>query len=390
MLNRVTIRNLSILLASTTTVLAATIISPILPQMTEAFSNTPNVDFLVRLALTLPGLFVAIGALFAGVLLDRIGRKPVLVAGLVLYAIAGTAGYVLTDLNAILVSRAILGIAVAAIMSSTTTLILDYFEDVQLTQFLGYQGAFIGLGGMVFLFTAGLLAESDWRLPFLIHLFALIMLPLVVFSITEPSTKTDKKPKRDEPTASLPWGVLIPIYATAFIGMVIFFTLNVQLPFYLAENAGMGSSETGLALSLQTLISVFAALAYSRLRSRYSIMIVFVAVFGTFAINHFILALSANFVIAIIALLIGGIGVGLFPPNNSTWLAFVVSAENRGRAVGGLTSMIFLGQFFSPIISQPLVEQFGFTGMFMILGGLALGIALLFIVFARKNTTPAL
>lgn len=72
-------RNLTILLGSTTTVLAATIISPALPGMAEAYADVPNADFLVRLTLTIPALFVAIGALFAGFLLDKWGRKPVLI-----------------------------------------------------------------------------------------------------------------------------------------------------------------------------------------------------------------------------------------------------------------------------------------------------------------------
>ncbi len=45
-------RDLTILLGSTTTVLAATIISPALPGMAAAFADVPNADFLVRLTLT--------------------------------------------------------------------------------------------------------------------------------------------------------------------------------------------------------------------------------------------------------------------------------------------------------------------------------------------------
>ena len=69
-------RNLTILVGSTMTVLAATIISPALPRMAAHFADTPNVDFLVRLTLTMPALFIAVGALFAGTFLDRFGRKP--------------------------------------------------------------------------------------------------------------------------------------------------------------------------------------------------------------------------------------------------------------------------------------------------------------------------
>ena len=177
MSNRTRLRNLTILLGSTTTVLAATIISPALPDMARAFQDTANADFLVRLTLTMPALLVALAAPFAGILLDRWGRKPVLAAALLLYAVAGTAGFFLDSLMAILLSRALLGLAVAGIMSGFITLILDYFEGDDLNRFMGYQGAFIGLGGMVFLLAAGFLADVGWRLPFLVHLFALVVLP---------------------------------------------------------------------------------------------------------------------------------------------------------------------------------------------------------------------
>ena len=386
-LNKTGGRNLTILVGSTTTVLAATIISPILPQMTSEFADIPNVDLLVRLSLTMPALFVAISAPFAGLLLDRVGRKPVLIVALLLYAIAGSAGFILESLPAILVSRAVLGLAVAGIMSGFTTLVLDYFEGGNLTRFLGYQGAFIGLGGMVFLSLAGFLAEIDWRLPFLIHLFALIVLPAVIFLIDEPERKvriaqettTGQKPK-------FPWRALAPVYATAFITMLIFFIFPVQLPFYLTEVGTADASQVGVALSIQTLSSVVIALQYHRLKSRFSFFTIFALILLTLSINHLILGLTAEYIWVVVALLIGGIGIGLIPPNLNTWLASVVSDEVRGRAVGGSTSILFLGQFLTPIVTQPLVNQFGLAGMFIVMGVFALVLAGVFTGAAVKQS----
>ena len=103
-----------------------------------------------------------------------------IIAALILYGLAGTAGFVLNSLIAILISRGLLGLAVAGIMSGFTTLILDYFRDTKLNQFMGYQAAFIGIGGMVFLLAAGFLADIGWRFPFLVHLFAFLVLPGVL------------------------------------------------------------------------------------------------------------------------------------------------------------------------------------------------------------------
>lgn len=64
------------------------------------------------------------------------------------------------SLLGILVGRALLGLAVAGIISGFTTVIFDFFSGPKLDRFLGYQAAFRGLGGMVFLVIAG--ARALW------------------------------------------------------------------------------------------------------------------------------------------------------------------------------------------------------------------------------------
>ncbi len=376
LITRTTLRNLTILMGSTTTVLAATIISPSLPGMVEAFADVPNAEFLVRMALTMPALFIAIGALFSGYLLDRWGRKPVLIVSLILYGVTGPAGFFLESLYAILASRAILGIAVAGIMSGFTTLILDYFKDNELNKFLGLNGAFIGLGGMVFLLLAGVLAELGWQYPFLVHLFAFVILPGVLFFIDEPDRITSDSATVVE-KSHFRWRKLVPIYLTAFVGMVVFFIFPMQIPFHLDEAS---TSQIGLALSLQTLASVVAALQFQRLKSRYSYLVIFTVIFLTFSLNNFIVAWSSVFIVVVVGLLIGGLGIGLYAPNLSGWLASIVPGEIRGKAVGGLTTAIFLGQFSTPFVSEPFVNRSGLSAAFAVAGLISLLMSFLFVI----------
>jgi MFS family permease len=234
-------------------VLAATIIASSLPEMTMVFKDVPNVDFLVRLTLTMPALFIAFGAPFVGILLDRMGRRTILIAAVILYGLAGMAGFVLNSLTAILVSRALLGLAVASIMSGFTTLILDYFRGPKLDQFLGYQGAFIGLGGMVFLLIAGFLADIGWWFPFLVQLFAFFCSSrgTIYHYRTAHSTDSDREHGSTEKTV-FSIRAIAPIYISSFIGMAIFFIFPVQLPFYLTAGSGVSNSQVGLVISLQT------------------------------------------------------------------------------------------------------------------------------------------
>ena len=378
--NKTNIRNLTILLGSSATVLAGAALAPALPEMVLAFQDVANADFLVRLTLTMPALFVALSAPFAGFLLDRWGRKPVLIGSLILYSLAGTSGFFLDSLVAILVGRALLGLAVAGTMSGFTTLIFDFFSGPKLDQFLGYQAAFIGLGGMASLLLAGFLADIGWQYPFLVYLFGLVILTGVIFAIDEPQAQASaSREDAPETKSRLPLKPIVLIYVIAFVGMLVFFTFPVQVPFYLTTQAGASNSQVGLALSLQTLSSVVMALQFRRLKTRLSFQGIFSLIFLALGINHVIIALTPNYGLVAVGLLIGGLGLGLFPPNVNAWLASVTPPALRGRAVGGLTSALFLGQFFTPIITQPMVGQVGLSGTFGVVGVVSLLLSVVFV-----------
>ncbi|MEM6611059.1 MAG: hypothetical protein AAF652_02180 [Cyanobacteria bacterium P01_C01_bin.72] len=56
-----------------------------------------------------------------------------------------------------MISRALLGLSVAGIMTGVTTIIADYYVGQKRANFMGLQAAFMGLGGVVFLSVGGLL-----------------------------------------------------------------------------------------------------------------------------------------------------------------------------------------------------------------------------------------
>lgn len=97
---------LTLLLVSTLTVMAGATIAPSLPAMQQHFAEVANVAYWVRLVLTVPALLIAIGAPFVGVLIDQLGRKPLLTTALVVYGLAGSSGLWLNTIGLILVGRA--------------------------------------------------------------------------------------------------------------------------------------------------------------------------------------------------------------------------------------------------------------------------------------------
>lgn len=213
--------------------MSAAIIAPSLPQMAIVFQKVQNVEFLTKLILTIPTLFIAIVAPIVGRFIDRYGRIRLLLIGLLLYALAGTSGYYLDNLYYILISRATLGVAVGIVMTISVTLAGDYFEGFERQKFIGLQVAFVSFGGVVFIATSGVLADFSWQTPFLIYGFSLIVIPMAVLYLSEPKVKSP-------PKIQMPLGKgnsVNLIYGTTLLIWILFFIIPVQLPFFSKINS---------------------------------------------------------------------------------------------------------------------------------------------------------
>ena len=178
---------LTLLLLSMLTMMAAAIMAPSLPDIALEFKQLPHVELLSKLILSIPAIMIAIIAPFVGRFIDKFGRLKLLYVGLVIYAISGTSGYFLNDLYFILISRMLLGVGISIIMTIAITMVGDYFEGEARQKFVGYQSAFIGMAGVVFMSLGGYLATIHWRLPFLIYLFSLLLIPLSIIFLEESS-----------------------------------------------------------------------------------------------------------------------------------------------------------------------------------------------------------
>jgi MFS family permease len=343
---------LSILLASSLTVMSGATISPSLPQMARVFADTPHAEFLSKLIVTVPALAVALSAPFAGKIVDRFGRLRLLFACLVIYAIGGTSGLYLNDIYAILVGRLVLGIGVAGTMTVSVTLIGDYFVGKEREQFMGFQGAFMSFGGVIFVGTGGLLADIQWRYPFMLYFFSLFVLAMAVLYLFEPPR-----------TRPLTGDAQIPVrfsrkhwmlFGTGFLVMVIFYMVPVQIPFLLKSIGVEKNALAGLAIVCLTACGTITSLLYKRIRTRMSFPSVYVLMCTFLALGFAVVSIAHTYPIVLIGMALSGMGGGLFMANSSIWLLHVTDPVVRGRSVGMLTMFIFIGQFVSPIVVEGL------------------------------------
>ncbi len=376
---------LTLLMASSLTVMAGAIISPSLPALYDHFQDVEGVAFLSRLVLTLPALFIALCSPLAGFVVDRLGRKPVLLAGAALYVLGGTTGLYVDSLTAVLAGRALLGVAVACVMTTTVTLIGDYWQGEQRGRMMGWMSASMSWGGVVFVLLGGALAEWHWRGPFGVYLSALALLPLMAVVLREPERPDPAATRADEDDgetagrapsmtgATANWFLISVVYMAAFMLNVTFYMVPTQAPFLLRDLGVVAPFATGLAIAAMNVAGGVAAMQFGRVRRWLSAPAVFGVAFACIALGFAGVFLATDPAGVMVGMAVTGLGVGIAFPNITTWLMALAPPRWRGRLVGGTTMSIFFGQFMSPVLSQPLVSWMGQGGAF---GAVALALAI--------------
>ncbi len=384
-------RLLTLLLVSMMTIMASATISPSLPRIRMAFEWIPGIDLWVRMVVALPALFTAMGAPLAGSLIDRFGRKRLLVAAVLLYGVAGTLPGLLSSLPLILVCRALLGLSVGGLMTTATALITDYYSGPERGAVLGRQAAFMGVGGLVFLVSGGLLADISWRAPFAVYLYAFLLLPFILRFVTEPEVKQGAAGGAAQ--GALPWRTLWLVYALALTGMLIFYMIPVQLPFLLRQLGESRAALAGLAVGISTVVGSVVSLRYAQVRQRLGYRSIMAVLFACMGCGYVIIGLAGTYAVVVGGLAVSGLGQGLLTPNMANWAGEVAPPAARGRVMGGLTTSLFLGQFLSPLLMQPLLGAVGLGGAFLTAAGVLFTLAVTFALLvwrghARERVAP--
>jgi MFS family permease len=361
-------RAVALLMAATLTVMANATISPALPGLQQLFADDPNAAILTRLLVTAPSLSIALLAPLAGLAVDRLGRRTLLLAGIVLFVISGSAGLYLPDLQTIFMSRILLGVAVALIMTAQTALIGDYFTGEKRTALTGLQIAARNFGGLVFISLAGWAAALSPRLAFGVYGLALLVLPLAWMAIVEPRRALSNRSSAAPATATHRSAWRLP-----FLGLValqsatnmLFFIMPTQLPFFIDLQGYPSAAMTGATLSVLMLTGGCSALLYTRIQGAVGYTIVFALGYAAIGAGFVLLLLSPPFVLTLIGAAMVGAGYALVSPTFVALTLNVAPAHRRGLAGGLLTASVFIGQFCSPLVSTPIASTFGFGALFV-------------------------
>ena len=374
----------TLLLTGSLTVMAGAIITTAISDITQHYAHVPYAELTSKLMLTLPSLFIALLAPIAGNIIDRFGRIRPLLISLFLYALGGASGFFLDSLYSILAGRAVLGIAVAGIMTINTTLIGDYFQGRMRSLFLGWQGAIMGFGGVVYIAAGGLLADISWRWPFLIYSISLVLLLLAIRYLWEPAHQRHKETDSQPPAAGRLAKKYYLLYISAFVGMLFFYLIPTQVPFLLQQVKQLTNSQVGFSISFALLSGAVVSYFYGKIRSVFNFHQIYIITFGMMGGGYLLVSFMDSYAGIMAGLLFAGLGTGLLMPNTNLWLITMAPVQHRGRQVGRLNFAVYAGQFLSPLAVQPIVHLGGIKMVFCISGILMGALALYFFYLNRS------
>ncbi|MBT8154404.1 multidrug effflux MFS transporter [Epibacterium ulvae] len=169
---------------------------PALPNIAAELS--PDDANKAQLVLTVFLFGMGIGLFFAGPISDAIGRRPVIIAGALLYAGASFMAVMSSTLEVLLFSRFIMGICAAGPRIVSLAAVRDLYKGREMAQLMSYAIMIFTLVPAVApALGAAILTVSGWRTIFAVFIvFALVVAIWVSLRLPETHAAEHRRPLR--------------------------------------------------------------------------------------------------------------------------------------------------------------------------------------------------
>lgn len=378
-------------------VLGNSMLIPVLPQLQAALNLSELKVSMVITAFSIPGLLIPL----AGFLSDRIGRKKVIIPGLILYGLGGIiAGLAAMFLHEraytwIISGRIIQGIGAAGTTPIAMAFTGDLFSGSKRSKALGVVEAANGFGKVLSPVLGAAIGLIVWYATFLF--FPAIIIPIVLgiwFLTREPEgnratqsiAQYGKSIKKVFKNKSV---LLATIFLSGMVALLILFGILFFLSDYLEEAVGLTGIVKGAALAVPVLfMSVTSFITGMLIKKKVRLMKWLVVTgLGLVAVSLAALNIYENIYFFFAGISMAGLGTGLMLPCLNTIITSTTDTQERGLVTSVYGSVRFLGVAAGPPLFGYLMD---ISNAYMYWGGTILagitGIVALFFIRVKDLT----
>lgn len=346
-------------------------ILPVFALYAQTLGEFEPAPVLVGLAIGAYGLTQALLQIPFGMISDRLGRKPVITAGLLIFALGSVVAATADTITGVIIGRALQGSG--AIAAAVMALASDLTREEHRTKAMAVIGMTIGLSFALSL-AAGPLLDNWIGVRGIFWLTAALAVAGVALLHLGVPTPTRRGLHRD--TAAVPayFAAVLKDRELVRLDMGIFvlhFILTASflaLPFALRDGAGLDAAHHGYVYLPVLLVSLAAmiplvVLAEKRRRIKQvfigAILSVAVAELGLTQLYHHTAGIVTMLLLFFVAF---NVLEALLP----SLIAKFAPADKKGTAMGVYSTAQFLGAFGGGVLGGWAYDIYGLGGVFML------------------------
>ncbi|GAA5317417.1 MAG: MFS transporter [Candidatus Pelagadaptatus aseana] len=342
---------------------------PVLVLYGDAYeASTP---LLLGLALGAYGFTQALFQIPFGTLSDRIGRKPVIVMGLLIFALGSVVAALADNIYGLILGRSLQG--AGAIAAAIMALVADLTQDDNRTKAMASIGASIGVSFSVALVLGPALAQLGGMQAIFAVTAGLAILGIVIVWRFVPSPIMTAKRHRD--TAPVPelvsevmsYGELQRLNLGVFVLHGALMASFVAMPLVFEQSLGMDRSEHWMVY-LPLLLLAFAVMVPFIIvaEKRRKMKSVFVGAVAVLAVSELALSqlLDSRWAF-LLALFFFFVAFNLLEATLPSLMSKIAPAGAKGTASGVYSTFQFLGAFAGGVGGGWLLQEFGLEAVFM-------------------------
>lgn len=345
----------------------------------KQLTNVDTYAGMMTAAFTLAALFIR---LVAGNMLDKIGRRKVLVIGTVITTLS-TIVFLFTDsINVIILLRALQGIGFGISSTAIATIVTDVTPESRMLEGIGYSGVGITITTAIGPSLALALVGSNYdnfNLLFITTAVVSIITILVSFKISyKENAKVDgvkESIKADDEGIEIR-KIIIPSIVL-FIAAIAESTILAFTALYGIE---LGFDNIGLFFTINAVGILASRLFINQIVNKLGINVVVSSGVAIFAVSIFGMSIVKTYSMLIIMGFICGVMIGSLLPIVNVMILDSVSKSKRGMANAIYYALIDGGYGIGSIIWGNVIVACGYRSIYAYSGVALIGAFLLFIV----------